>query len=124
MSDHTLQRLIAHHIAISFPSSPAVLQSFLEATGLPAPDLANPPDPDLRTLVFESTKSAKTLDDVHADTGPERAEKQADIAGIRLAAGTKLEKVVRSVDGISAVNLLSTVVARLPSRNSDTTSAS
>ncbi len=124
--DH-IQSLIAHYLAASYPSA---LPSFLEATGLPRPDLANPPNPDLRTLAqdYLSSQLAEQVQAVHleekASDGSWRHWRSSDVAALELDKGVKLEKVVRSIDGISAANLLVTTVCRIPKRTFDTSKAS
>lgn len=122
-----IQALVAHYIATSYPTA---LQSFLIATGQPSPDLNNPPNPDLRTLAeqYESSRLADAIRVVKVDDkaqdGSWRNWTASDVASVPLAADIKLEKVVRSIDGVSAANLLATIVASVPERRFDTSTAS
>lgn len=124
--DH-IQVLIAHYLAASYPSA---LPSFLEATGIPPPDPARPPNPDLRTLAqdYLSSQLAKETQTVQledkATDGSWRHWKGRDVAALQLHESTQLRKVIRTVDGISAANLLTCCVARIPRRTFDTANAS
>jgi hypothetical protein len=122
----TLQPLIAYYLAVSYPSA---LPSFLQATGLPPPDLSNPPNPDLRTLAHDYLSSqlaksvqAVTIDDKATDGSWDRWTGR-DIAGLQLKPEVRLEKARRNVEGISAANLLAVIVARVPKRRFDTSTA-
>lgn len=125
MSD--LQTLIAHYIATSYPSA---LQSFLQATGTPSPDLSNPPSPDLRTLAqdYASSRLAHTVATLKVDDkatdGSWRNWTGRDVAEVQLDPDVKLGGVVRNLEGVSAANLLATLVANVPVRTFDTNSAS
>lgn len=122
----TLQPLIAHYLAVSYPSA---LPSFLHATGLAPPDLSRPPNPDLRTLAHDYLSSqlaksvqAVTIDDKATDGSWDRWTGR-DISGLQLKPEVRLEKVRRNVEGISAANLLAVIVARVPKRRFDTSTA-
>ncbi|WWC64744.1 uncharacterized protein I303_107355 [Kwoniella dejecticola CBS 10117] len=126
---HT-QTLIAHYLAQEYPS---VLPSFLAASRIPPPDLTRPPVPDLRTLVedYISQQLVKDLSDAHieqdvekADDGSWRGWTPTDIVKVPLAPEVKLSGIKRSLEGISAMNLLTVGVASVPKRVFDTTSAS
>ena len=124
-----LQTLIAHYLAQNCPSA---LPSFLSATNLEHVDLSRPPDIDLRTIVEDYLSS--TLSSHLEDVELEQAEKDdlghgwngwtaKDVAGLKLDRMVKLGGVVRSLEGISATNLLTIKVARVPFRQFDTVSA-
>lgn len=122
-----VESLIAHYLATSYPSA---LPPFLQATGLPQPDLSHPPNPDLRTLA-QDYLSSQLADRVHgvaleqkAQDGSWRGWTARDVADLELEQGVKLDRVVRSIDGISADNLLVVVVDRIAKRTFDTSTAS
>ncbi|ORX39407.1 WD40-repeat-containing domain protein [Kockovaella imperatae] len=131
-SSDYVQRLIAQYLAHSYPSA---LPSFLEATHLEHLELngQDAPDTDLRTIVedyYLSTKLPKQLDSVEISTHERDSLGQGwkgwtakDIAGIKLDPDVKLGGVIRSIDGISAANLLTVMLARIPYREFDTASA-
>jgi hypothetical protein len=125
-----LQSLVAHYLAVNYPS---VLQTFLDAAQIPQPDLARPPDPDLRTLVedYASHQLAKQLESVQvsneiipAQDGSWTGWKLKDMMELEMPEDVRLGGVIRSVEGISASNLLTVGVERIPKRTFDTTTAS
>ena len=125
-----LQTLIAHYLATNYP---VVLEPFLEAAQIPPPNLAAPPSPDLRTLVqdFLSHDLAQDMDTVSlngdvvpAQDGSWRGWKLTDMLKVEMPSDTRLSGLRRSLEGISASNLLTIHVGRVPKREFDTASAS
>lgn len=99
--------------------------NLLTIVGLPPPDLAVPPQPDLRTLYqdFKSGSLADAVEGLKVDVTDGRL-KPKDLAAIQLDPGVKLDAVVRIIDGVSATNLLSALLTTIPTRSFDTASAS
>ena len=126
-----LQLLIAHYLATNYP---AVLEPFLEAAQIPSPNLIAPPSPDLRTLVqdYVSHHLAQDMDTVSledggvipATDGSWRGWTLADMLKVEMPLDTRLNGLRRSLEGISASNLLTVHVGGVPKREFDTTSAS
>ncbi|WVW86312.1 hypothetical protein I302_108354 [Kwoniella bestiolae CBS 10118] len=125
-----LQTLIAHYLAQNYPS---VLPSFLSASHTAPPDLAQPPEPDLRTLVedYISEQLVKDLGDVDIDEDMEpamdgswRGWTTKDIVKSSLPPEVTLQGVRRSIEGISAMNLLTVGEGKIPRRVFDTSTAS
>ncbi|WRT70093.1 uncharacterized protein IL334_007087 [Kwoniella shivajii] len=132
MSDPALhlKTLVAHYLAQNYPS---VLPPFLSASHVPAPDLSQPPQPDLRMLVedYLSTQIAKDLGEIQVDERMEQAMDGSwrgwttkEMMKVPLPAQVSLSAVKRSIEGISAMNLLTVGEGRIPKRIFDTTSAS
>ncbi|WVR09573.1 hypothetical protein IAU60_006642 [Kwoniella sp. DSM 27419] len=131
MPPDPLQQLIAHYLATHYPS---VLPTFLEASHTPGPDLTNPPSPDLRTLVedWASAQLAKRVQDVSiqevemepAQDGSWQGWTLKDMMQVPLAPEVKLGGMTRSIEGVSAMNLLTVGEAKLPKRYFDTSTAS
>ncbi|KAK8853340.1 hypothetical protein IAR55_004044 [Kwoniella newhampshirensis] len=131
MSDtNQIQNLIAHYLATNYPS---VLEPFLQASHLPHPDPSQPPNPDLRTLVedWASQQLVNNLDAViideemaPVDDGSWRGWTIKDVLRLQLKEDVKLTGVQRSFEGISAANLLTVGVAKVPKREFDTSTAS
>ncbi|KAL7424474.1 hypothetical protein Q5752_000158 [Cryptotrichosporon argae] len=129
MSQAKLHTLIAHYLATNYPSA---LAPFLSAAAVPAPDPAHPPTPDLRTLVSDHL-SASLAADVSSLTVSTSASAPAaddwsawslaDMARLELAPEVKLDRVGRTIDGVSASNLLTVDVRLLPTRTFDTRTA-
>ena len=121
-----LQNLIAHYLAVNYP---AVLEPFLHAARIPAPDPAHPPQPDLRTLVADWT-AQQLAEDVSQLGVSTAAGSQAapltprDLLKVTMPPQVELDGVVRSLEGLSAANLLTVQAARVPKREFDTSSAS
>ncbi|WWC72153.1 uncharacterized protein I206_106113 [Kwoniella pini CBS 10737] len=129
-SSSDLQHLIAHYLAQNYPS---VLPSFLAASCTAPPDLAQPPVPDLRTLVedYASQAIVRELENVQVDDEMEKAEDGSwkgwtakDIVKLPLAPEVKLGGLKMSIEGISAMNLLAVGEAKIPKRVFDTNTAS
>ncbi|OCF61437.1 hypothetical protein L486_01085 [Kwoniella mangroviensis CBS 10435] len=129
-SSDRLQTLIAYYLAQNYPS---VLPSFLSASHTAPPDLTQPPKPDLKTLVedYISEQLVKDLGHVEIDEDMEpatdgswRGWSNKDIVKMSLAPEVTLQGVRRSIEGISAMNLLTVGAERVPRRLFDTTTAS
>ncbi|WWC91850.1 uncharacterized protein L201_006797 [Kwoniella dendrophila CBS 6074] len=129
MGQSDLQNLVAHYLAANYPS---VLSSFLSASQTPPPDLSQPPVPDLRTLVedYVSEQITRNLQDVQIDHDMEKATDGSwkgwtpnDIVKISLPSEVKLQGVKRSIEGISAMNLLTVGTTQIPRRVFDTSIA-
>lgn len=124
-----LQSLIAHYLAQNYPT---VLQPFLSAANLTAPDLSNPPQPDLRTLIsdWQSLKLAEELaavqvEDVEqpAQDGSWKGWKLDDMIKVEMHPSVRLNGLKRTLDNITATNLLTVQCGRLPKRVFDTSTA-
>lgn len=120
----TLQTLIAHYLATTYPSA---LPSFLSATGEPAPDTAHPPQPDLRTLAqdYLSHQLAKQFEAValeKAQDGSWAGWTAKDVVAMKTEAKV-LKGGNRTVEGLSVGNLLGVQVRDVPVRWFDTASA-
>lgn len=123
-----LQTLIAHYLASNYPS---VLPAFLSAAHLAEPGVAQPPRPDLQSLVTEFYAHQASID--LASTTLDDAERvyDGDWAGwtakqvmrIEMRDDVKLGGVRRTLEGISATNLLTVGVVKVPRRTFDTTIA-
>ncbi|WVQ94844.1 hypothetical protein IAU59_001927 [Kwoniella sp. CBS 9459] len=135
MSD-PLQSLVAHYLSTNYPS---VLPSFLEASHLPPPDPSKPPAPDLRTLVEDylsnqlvndlnaatlNQESDVDMDDEPSKDGSWRGWTPKDMMKVTMDPDVKLEGVRRSIEGVSAMNLLTVGEAKVPKRVFDTSTAS
>lgn len=117
-----LPDLIAYYLAVNYP---AALEPFIQAAGLAPPDLANPPEPDLRSVV-EHYVSNQIASDIGAVTIHEKVVDGSwsdwsanEIVKLDLPQETRIEKVVRTIDGVSAANLLTVGVFDLPKRRFD-----
>ncbi len=124
-----LQNLVAHYLATNYPS---VLELFLTAAQIPPPSLYSPPSPDLRTLVqdFQSHRVAEDLgavaiqdEDTATQDGSWRGWKLGDVMKVEMHRDERLVEVRRTLEGISASNLLTVGVERVPKREFDTGSA-
>ena len=125
-----LQHLVAHYLANNYPT---VLQPFLDAVRISSPDLSNPPQPDLRTLVsdFMSHKLAEemrsvALEDAEmtlANDGDWRGWRIEDMTKVQMPETVRLAGVRRTLEGISAANLLTVEVVTVPKREFDTATA-
>jgi len=125
-----LQVLIAHYLASNYP---AVLEPFLQAAQIPTPDVTSPPQPELRTLVqdylshrFAEDTGTLTLEDgeiAPADDGSWRNWKSGDMMKVEMHPDEGLVEVRRTLEGISASNLLTVDVRRVPRREFDTATA-
>jgi len=123
-----LQALIAHYLASNYPS---VLPYFLEATHASKPDLDNPPRPDLPSLVneFFAIQASIDLSNVKIDDheishdGSWKGWTPRQIMKVELPADMRLGGVRRTLEGISAANLLTVGVQKVPKRIFDTSSA-
>lgn len=116
----SLPTLIAHYLAVNHPT---VLEPFVQAARIPYPDTARPPNPDLRTLVddYLSKRLADELGEFSlAETDIITGK---DIVKMELSPEVRLTGLKRSIEGISASNLLTVGVATLPRREFDTSSA-
>ncbi|TXT04344.1 hypothetical protein VHUM_04111 [Vanrija humicola] len=122
MSSSSLNALVAHYLAQHYP---LVLPPFLGASGTPPPDLSNPPIPDLATVVADAASAAlaQKLAATTLAAGIE-GESLADLVKAPLPPTATLGAVIRSVEDVSAANLLAVKVATLPRRTFDTASAS
>lgn len=124
----SLPQLVAHYLAANYP---AALGSFLDASGQTRPDPAHPPTPDLRTLVedFVSAHLAREIGDVAIEDEPLSADgtwrgwKSRDVVKLDLAQDVTLSSTTRSIQGVSAANLLTVDVRFLPKRHFDLASA-
>jgi hypothetical protein len=120
----SLPVLVAHYLAANYP---AALDSFLHASGQPAPDPSRPPHPDLRTLVedYVSAHLAREIGDVAIHDEPISADgswrgwKSKDVIKLDLAQDVSLSRTTRSIQGITAANLLTVDVRHLPKRHFD-----
>lgn len=123
MSTSSLHNLIAHYLAQNYPLA---LPPFLGATGIPPPDLTNPPVPDLPTLVADavSAQLAQQLAATSLSAGIDGEQTLAELVKAPLPPTATLGAVIRSVDDVSAANLLAVKVATLPRRTFDTATAS
>jgi hypothetical protein len=123
-----LQALIAHYLASNYPS---VLPAFLEATHVPEPDLENPPRPDLPSLVTEffAIQASIDLSNVKIDDheishdGSWKGWTARQAMKVELPAEVRLGGVRRTLEGISAANLLTVGVQKVPKRVFDTSIA-
>lgn len=124
-----LQTLIAHYLSANYPS---VLPAFIAAAQLPEPDPTHPPRPDLQSLVTEFYAhqasidlAATTLDDAHELTqdGSWRGWTARDVVKLGMPPEVKLNGVQRTIEGISAANLLTVDVVKVPKRVFDTSTA-
>lgn len=123
-----MQTLVAHYLAVNYPS---VLPSFLEAAHVPEPDPSNPPRPDLQSLVTEyyAQQASIDLSAVKIDEGELSNDGSwkgwtaKQIMKIELPAEVKLGGVKRTLEGISAANLLTVGVRKVPKRVFDTSIA-
>nr|XP_031861630.1 uncharacterized protein CI109_002860 [Kwoniella shandongensis]KAA5528702.1 hypothetical protein CI109_002860 [Kwoniella shandongensis] len=130
-STNQIQSLIAHYLATNYPS---VLEPFLQASHIPAPDPSQPPNPDLRTLVedWASQQLVNNLDAVviedeemaPVDDGSWRGWTTKDVMKLTLKEDVKLSGAKRSLEGISASNLLTVGQAKVPKREFVTSTAS
>jgi hypothetical protein len=124
----SLPQLVAHYLAANYP---AALDSFLHASGQPTPDPAHPPRPDLRTLVedYVSAHLAREIGDVAIQDDPLstdgswRGWKSRDVIKLDLPKDVSLSRTTRSIQGITAANLLTVDVRYLPKRHFDLASA-
>ena len=130
----TLQTLIAHYLATSYPSA---LPSFLSATGEAPPDLAHPPQPDLRTVAqdYLSAQLAKQFEGVGVNAKVEKAQDGSwagwtarDVVGMKIArrelrVSTIAAGTERTVEGLSVGNMLSVGKGEVPRRWFDTSTA-
>ena len=127
-----LQTLVSHYLAANYP---AVLEPFLHAAQISPPNTASPPSLDLRTLVqdYLSHRLAEEMRSVAMDdreAAPELARdgswwgwRLRDMMEVEMTREERLSGVTRTVEGISASNLLTVGVARVPKREFDTGSA-
>jgi len=125
-----LPKLVAHYLATDYPS---VLPHFLEAARVPSPDLSSPPSPDLRTLLqdYLSYRVAEDLKHVAIEEREEPAQDGSwrgwglqDLMRVEMKPEVKLEGAKRSIEGVSASNLLTVQAQRVPKREFDLGSAS
>jgi hypothetical protein len=125
MSGHvaSVPELIAAYLHTNYP---AALESFLQAAKIPAPDAQNLPRPDLRTVVedFVSRQLAERLGAVSLESEHDGKFSLDDLAKRELDQGVEMKEVVRTLEGVSAANLLSVDVVHVPSRSFDTATAS
>jgi len=118
----SLPDLIAYYLAVNYPSA---LEHFVQAAGISQPDLAHPPQPDLRSLVedYVSNQIARDLSVMSVDErvmdGSWDKWTTSDIIKIELPKERKLEKVVSTIEGVSAANLLTVGVCNMPRREFD-----
>lgn len=123
-----LQTLIAHYLASNYPS---VLPSFLAAAQSPELDTDRPPRPDLQSLVTEFYAHQASID--LASTTLEDDERVYDgnwagwtagqVMKIEMPNDVKLGGLRRTIEGISATNLLTVGVSKVPRRSFDTSIA-
>lgn len=124
-----LQRLVAHYLASNYP---AVLETFLTAAQIPAPDLTSPPRPDLQTLIadYESYQLSQHLEATSIDEetqpaqdGTWRGWKLGDMLKVGMSKEVRLSGVKRTYEDISAANLLTVGVQAVPWRSFNTSNA-
>ena len=123
-----LQYLVAHYLAQNYPS---VAAEFCAAAHVSVPDLSQPPDPDLRTLVedYISSSFARRIGDVGLGDGEEEPAQDGSWRGwkckdiMRLPLKGSLGGIERVISGVTASNLLTVGFERLPTRRFDTSSA-
>ncbi len=124
-----LQHLIAYYLAEHYPS---VLEPFLEAAQIPRPNVSSPPSPDLRTLLqdYISHRLVEQLSEVDLDDRMEPAQdgswrgwEPGDMMKVEMAQEVRLSGVRRTLEGISASNLLTVEVVRVPKREFNTACA-
>jgi hypothetical protein len=128
MSTPNMQTLIAHYLAVNYPS---VLPAFLEAAHVVEPDVTNPPRPDLKSLVTEYFAHQTSIDlsaititeDEVSHDGSWRGWTAKQVMKVELPAEVKLGGVKRTLEGISAANLLTVRVQKVPKRVFDTSIA-
>ncbi|WVQ84556.1 hypothetical protein IAT38_006710 [Cryptococcus sp. DSM 104549] len=128
-ADGHLPILIAHYLATNYPS---VLQPFIQAAHISSPDLLNPPSPDLQTLVgnWLSENVAVQLANVTLDSkfkslsnGSWTGWKAEDMVQLGIKDGVALKGPRRSLGHISASNLLTVDVLKVPTRQFNTSLA-
>lgn len=124
-----LKTLIAHYLAANYPT---VLPSFIEAAHLPEPDPSDPPRPDLQSLVTEYYAQQASIDLSSTTLGDDDKVYDGDswkgwtakeVMKIEMASEVRLGGVRRTLEGISAANLLTVGVVKVPRRTFDTTIA-
>lgn len=119
-----LQQLIAAYLLTDYP---AALEPFLTAAKIPAPNPEKLPQPDLRTVVQDHL-SRQLADRLAATTLASKSDDGTvpleELAKRELQDGVKMKEVVRTLEGVSATNLLSVQVVDVPRRSFDTASAS
>ncbi|CAK9780152.1 WD40 repeat-like protein [Cutaneotrichosporon oleaginosum] len=117
MSDKQLNTLIAHYLATH--ARPA-LHPFLAASDTPAPDLSNPPNPDLLTLVTDARAAqlASQLNNIHIAPVDDLKALLAE----PLPSSDKLRSD-RAFEHITDGNLTAVAVADLPRRSFNTATA-
>jgi hypothetical protein len=127
-----LQTLIAHYLATNYP---AVLPTFLSAAQIATPDLSRPPNPDLRTLVTDYASHHLAQQVAHmalvedqvmepSKDGSWRGWTLKNMIELEMDEGVRLGGLKRSIEGISASNLITVGAERIPKRVFDTASAS
>jgi hypothetical protein len=115
----TLPDLIAYYLAINYPT---VLETFIQAAGIPQPDLNNPPQPDLRSVVedYASNRAAQDIGAMSIEQklydGTWEGWSRNEIVKLDLPKETALRKVIRTIEGVSAANLLTVGVYDMPKR--------
>ena len=124
-----LKTLIAHYLATNYPQ---VLPAYIEAAQLPQPDPSNPPRPDLQSLVTEFYAQQASIDlaatTIHDDDKVYSGGSWAgwgvrDVMKIDMSPEVRLGGVKRTLEGISAANLLTVGVVKVPRRSFDTSIA-
>lgn len=112
MSPDHIQLLIADYLAKHYPS---VLPSFLSAAHIALP--LHPPQPDLETLIADIV----SLEAVQ----PATTQTECTLQQLMMVqAAATLNQTHRTLEGISAANLLTVHVQPVPRRNFDTSTAS
>ena len=127
-STPNLQTLIAHYLVENYPKA---LSAFLEAAHVPEPDTSNPPRPDLPSLVteFYAIQASIDLSNVELDDheiahdGSWKGWTAKQVMKVELPAEVKLGGVRRTLEGISAANLLTVGVQPVAKRVFDTSIA-
>jgi WD40 repeat protein len=127
-STPNLQTLIAHYLAVNYPNA---LPAFIEAAHVPEPDTANPPRPDLPSLVteFYAIQASIDLSNIKLDEheishdGSWKGWTAKQVMKVELTADVKLGGVRRTLEGISAANLLTVGVQPVAKRVFDTSIA-
>ncbi|GMK56777.1 hypothetical protein CspeluHIS016_0306170 [Cutaneotrichosporon spelunceum] len=118
MPDTQLNALVAHYLAAHAPQA---LHPFLAASDTPAPDPANPPTPDLLTLITDARAAELAAQLQNTHLAPK--EDTRALLAEHLPPTDTLSVVHRTIDYVSDNNLTAVAVADLPRRSFDTTTA-
>lgn len=118
MPDTHLNTLIAHYLATH---APPALHPFLAASETPPPDLSNPPNPDLLTLITDARAAqlASQLESTHLAP----VDDLKALLSEPLPPTETLSRVDRALEHITDGNLTAVAVADLPHRSFNTGTA-